>query len=176
MDSAESNRVVALQAELKSAWATNRAIDKARIEDREKFEKQLLVAQAEVKRLRGVLDGLQYCIDPDMAEGYQSTVDEISEALSTPSDTSAIDALQRDAERLEAERIAHLDTGNTLGRKCQELFEELSACKPNSDRYLWILHQAKITDFIFAYLKSDERHVSNAIDAAIGASHDYHHS
>jgi hypothetical protein len=32
---------------------------------------------------------------------------------------------------------------------------------------LWVLSQAEITDFIFAYLKSDERHVSNAIDAAM---------
>ena len=37
----------------------------------------------------------------------------------------------------------------------------------DAERYNWILHQAKITDFIFSYLKSNERHISNAIDTAI---------
>jgi hypothetical protein len=54
----------------------------------------------------------------------------------------------------------NMATGHALGSKCQEL-------SYNSDRYLWVLSQAEITDFIFAYLKSDERHVSNAIDAAM---------
>jgi len=36
----------------------------------------------------------------------------------------------------------------------------------DAERYRWILHQAPITDFIFRFTKSNERHVSNAIDAA----------
>lgn len=43
-------------------------------------------------------------------------------------------------------------------------FQELMR---DAKRYRWILHQAKITDFIFKYLESPERHVSNAIDAAM---------
>lgn len=36
----------------------------------------------------------------------------------------------------------------------------------DAERYRWILHQAPITDFIFVFTKSKERHVSNAIDTA----------
>lgn len=36
------------------------------------------------------------------------------------------------------------------------------------ERYRWIMSQAKITDFIFTYTKSTERHVNNAIDFARG--------
>lgn len=39
----------------------------------------------------------------------------------------------------------------------------------DAGRYRWILKQAQITDFIFRVLNSKERHVSNAIDAAIAA-------
>lgn len=46
-------------------------------------------------------------------------------------------------------------------------FDREDALQKDAERYRWILHQAKITDFIFAYTKSDERHVSNAIDDAM---------
>lgn len=39
----------------------------------------------------------------------------------------------------------------------------------DAGRYRWILKRAQITDFIFRGLNSKERHVSNAIDAAIAA-------
>jgi hypothetical protein len=39
----------------------------------------------------------------------------------------------------------------------------------DAQRYRWILEQAAITDHIFWYLQSRERHVSNAIDEAIKA-------
>ena len=93
-------------------------------------------------------------------------------ALFLPQDDTALrEALAKEREKvsaessklhkdLEAEKIAHAATGHALGGQCQGL-------SYNSNRYIWILNQAKITDFIFAYLKSGERHVSNAIDAAI---------
>lgn len=68
---------------------------------------------------------------------------------------------------LEKERVSHAATGHAMGGKCQELFLENRELQKDAGRYRWILQQAKITDFIFAYTKSDERHVSNAIDATI---------
>lgn len=62
--------------------------------------------------------------------------------------------------KLEEHRDALLiDLAASLGRE--------DALRKDAERYRWILHQAKITDFIFAYTKSDERHVSNAIDDAM---------
>ncbi len=41
-----------------------------------------------------------------------------------------------------------------------------AALRKDAERYRWILQQAKITDMIFEYTGYQERHVSNAIDAA----------
>ena len=48
----------------------------------------------------------------------------------------------------------------------QQLSEEQSY-KADAERYRWIIRQADITDFIFCFVKSDERHVNNAIDQAM---------
>ena len=62
---------------------------------------------------------------------------------------------------------------NCIGRYQRKLADaraERDAAVRNSERYTWILHRGAITDFIFKYLNSAERHVSNAIDAAIDAA------
>jgi len=48
---------------------------------------------------------------------------------------------------------------------------ELENAEEDAERYKWILSQAKITDFIFAYTKSKERHISNAIDTMKESNH-----
>jgi hypothetical protein len=53
-----------------------------------------------------------------------------------------------------ADRISALEAENAELRK-------------DAERYRWILHQSKITDMIFEYTDSRERHVSNAIDQAL---------
>jgi|688.fasta_scaffold01034_29 hypothetical protein len=79
----------------------------AQLEAEESFHKetqdQLAAAQARIKELRGALNGLQTCIDPDVEGGYKPIVDEIIVALATPDDSSALDA----ALRAERERCAH---------------------------------------------------------------------
>lgn len=95
--------------------------------------------------------------------------DERDEALN-----DIVDLKAQLAERDSTIATQHHKFTEDLGALNAELCARdatIEALRVDAERYWWILTQAAVTDFIFKYLKSRERHVSNAIDAARAAPH-----
>ena len=70
------------------------------------------------------------------------------------------------AWKLRGDELTRAETALAEANRKMAEFEQ------DALRYRWVLTKAVITDFIFQFLKSPERHVSNAIDAARkGESH-----
>lgn len=82
----------------------------------------------------------------------------LENALSAIHETETIEDFTRQLERELAAERERADRNQADADREHE----------DAERYRWILHQAPITDFIFVFTKSKERHVSNAIDAARG--------